>query len=210
MQIESNQSKLSLGWLPPLHSLWIWDQYFIPDILFHGVCATFASPLSSAHCVFNVEFMLLCFLILFFFFSCQCVAADKQGACLQKGEVSFPVEWIDRFVRRKRWIISAVAKGCHEVVWHRHWLSLLRSEGIVGLSWERKRETKGEGVSRRTDKTANWIGWDASVLWVCCRWCNMLFRLDQQSVVLAWLRTIRCRREGISRSQMNKGRRHRG
>lgn len=85
MQIESNQSKLPLGWLPLcIHCEFETNILF----LFREACATFASPLSSPRCVFNVEFMLLCFLISFFW---QCVAADKQFACLQKAEVSFPV-----------------------------------------------------------------------------------------------------------------------
>lgn len=135
------KSKQAFPWLvTPLHTLWIWDQYFIPDIPFSEGCATFTSSLSSPRCVFNVEFMLLCFL---FSFASVLLQTNSSLVC-KKGEVSFPVEWIDRFVRRKRWIISAVAKGCREEVWHRHWLSLLRSEGIVGLSWERKRETKRE------------------------------------------------------------------
>lgn len=87
----------------------------------------------------------------------------RQTVCLSaKGEVSFPVEWIDRFVRRKRWIISAVAKGCCEEVWHRHWLSLLRCEGIVSLSWERKRERKRE----------EWTG----------KWTKLQIGLDEMQV----------------------------
>lgn len=114
MQIESNQSKLSLGWLPLcIHCK------FETNILF--LIFLFATPVPLSH---HLRALLVVYLMSdscrsafsFFFFFCQCVAADKQFACLQKGEVSFPVEWIDRFVRRKRWIISAVAKGCRGVV----------------------------------------------------------------------------------------------
>lgn len=141
MQIESNQSKLSLGWLP----LCIHCE-FETNILF--LIFLFVEPVPISH---HLWAPLIVYLLLnsccsaFSFFFVLPVCCCRQTVCLSaKGEVSFPVEWIDRFVRRKRWIISAVAKGCREVVWHRHWLSLLRSEGIVGLSWERKRETKRE------------------------------------------------------------------
>lgn len=112
MQIESNQSKPPLGWLPLCIYCEFETNILFLIFLFCEACATFTSPLSSPRCVFNVEFMLLCFLIFYFLFACVLLQTNS----LQKGEVSFPVEWIDRFVRRKRWIISAVAKGCHEVV----------------------------------------------------------------------------------------------
>ena len=140
------KSKQALPWLvTPLHTLWIWYQYFIPGIPFLWILCQFFHHLRALFtCVLNVEFMLLWFLS--FWKKCSLPHwCCRQTVCLSaKGEASFPVEWIDRFVRKKRWIISAMAKGCHEVVWHRHWLSLLRSEGIVGLSWESRRETKRE------------------------------------------------------------------
>lgn len=92
-------------------------------------------------------------------FSPQHVAAHNLSA---KGEVSFPLVWIGRFVREKKQrIISAVAKGCREVVWHRHWLSLLRSEGIVRLR-EKKKERKG----------AKWVS----------EWTKLQIGLDEMQV----------------------------
>lgn len=35
-----------------------------------------------------------------------------------------------------------MAKGCSEVDWHRHWLSLLRSKGIVGLRVVKRKKKK--------------------------------------------------------------------
>lgn len=135
MQIESNQSKLSPGWLPLcIHCK------FENNILF-WIFLSLALVSHHMLSLFHVEFMLFCFLF---------------SSAKRRGEISFPLEWIDRFVRRKRWIISAVAKGCREVDWHRHWLSLLRSEGIVRLSWGRKR-AKRRGACRLKKELANWM-----------------------------------------------------
>lgn len=62
MQIESNQSKLSLGWL--LLCIHCEFETNILFLIFFCVCHFFTSPQSCPRCVFNVEFMLLCFLIL--------------------------------------------------------------------------------------------------------------------------------------------------
>lgn len=174
MQIQSNQSKPLLGLLPRwmhcrtsiLFLMFLWRLYYI--------------HISS-------ELLLLCIILVisgcFACFLPQHVAARNLSA---KGEVSFPLAWIGRLIVGG--IISAVAEGCCEVVWHRHWLSLLRSEGIARLRKKRKERSE---VSEQMNKTANWIGWDASVLWVSFIylfhfffWQHILLRLDQQSVML--------------------------
>lgn len=133
---------------------------FEPSILFLILWCLYDVHITS-------ELLLLCikcwFQAALHVFFPQHVAAHNLSA---KGEVSFPLAWIGRFFReKKQWIISAVAEGCREVVWHRHWLSLLRSEGIVRLRKKKRKERRE--VSERMNKTANWIGWDASVLGMC-------------------------------------------
>lgn len=105
--------------------------------VFHSRCAsrdstTLSSLLSSFYCAINLWF-LGCFAC----FSPQHVAS--QIVCERRSFISPCMDW----QTYQRWggIISAVAEGCREVVWHRHWLSLLRSEGIVRL--RKKRERKG-------------------------------------------------------------------
>lgn len=166
---------------------------------------TFTSPLSSFYCVLNVDFRLLCM-----FFPPQHVAAHNLSA---KGEVSFPLAWIGRFFReKKQWIISAVAEGCREVVWHRHWLSLLRSEGIVRPREKKKKERKGaKWVSKWTKLQ---IGLDEmQVSWGCAGFLFFYFYIFLQHVVQvgpaishAFLTPDRQGRGWISRSQISKRR----
>lgn len=172
MQIESNQSKLSLGWLPLCE--------FKTNILFLIFFLT--QPVLLLH---HLRAVLVLYLMLNWcfsaFFATVLLQTNSLVVCKRRSLIS--VEWIDRFVRRKRWIISAVAKVCREVVWHRHWLSLLRSEGIAGLSWETKRETKEKSEQAKEqncklDRMRCKCPVGVLVL------CNTLFRLDKQSVVL--------------------------
>lgn len=148
------------------------------------------------------DFLLLCIKCWFqasLHVSPQNVAAHKLST---KGEVSFPLVWYGKFVREKKQrIISAVAEGCREVAWHRHWLSLLRSEGIARLRKKKKAKEQSEWANEPNCKL-DWmrckcpgdvLAFVGLVCFVCLFFVcfsNMLFRSDQQSVMLSYFQTV--------------------
>lgn len=178
----AKSKQASLWIVTSMDALWIGDQYFIPDFvppLLHP--RHLRAPSTHFYCWFQAALHVP---------PPQHVAAHNLSA---KGEVSFPLVWIGRFVREKKQrIISAVAEGCREVVWHRHWLSLLRSEGILRL--REKKKKKGKERSEWANEQNCKLDWMrckcpgdalAFYLFISFVFCNILFRLDQQTVMLS-------------------------
>lgn len=133
MQIESNQSKPLFGLLPR------WMHCGFESSISFQMCSQRLN-----YILVLSELLLLCIILVilgcFACFSPQHVAS--QIVCERRSFISSCMDW-QTYQRcgEGGGIISAVAEGCREVVWHRHWLSLLRSEGIARL--RKKRERKG-------------------------------------------------------------------
>lgn len=102
-------------------------------------------------------------------FACFFPSTCCCTVCLQKEKFHFPLHGLaDLSGKKKQRIISAVAEGCREVVWHRHWLSLLRSEGIVRLREKRKKKKERKGAKWVSEWTKLQIGLDEmQVSWGC-------------------------------------------
>lgn len=162
------------------------DQYYyvIPDVLVETPlhCHFLWAPFIVHHIG---DFRLFCM----FLTTCCCT----QFVCKRRSFISPCMDW-----QTYLWgggIISAVAEGCREVVWHRHWLSLLRSEGIARLRKKRKERSE---VNEQMNKTANWIGWDASVLWVSFIY---LFHFFRNAFCSGWTNNQSC----FSNSRLSGG-----
>lgn len=120
------KSKWAFPWLvTPLRTLWIWNQYFVPDILFLRVWATF----NLTCCVFNAEFMLFFFLW-------------KRGR-------SFISRWVDWQICSKE-KMDNIRCG-QRLLWSRLTQTLIKPLEIWrdcgSYSCERKKKEKGKEMS---------------------------------------------------------------
>lgn len=143
------KSKRDFPWLAPPHAN-AHCEFSTNILLMERLCVSFHIALElPLFSVFIFALYYYFFIYLFHFF-----ALDKPLVSRKNKYVSFRGSGLTDLLKKKKkkkvGNICDGQRGCCEAVWHRHWLSLLRSNGIVGFSW--KREEKGKQKKREKNE----------------------------------------------------------